>query len=515
MPDNATAVLAQQCHALFAGMERAHGSYQHINWDQAREDGKYKGKAETYRTPVTDALWERHLEGKYGLGIIPIRDDSTVLFGTIDIDVYADLDIGRVASDIARQRFPLLPCRSKSGGLHLFCFAKAPVPAADMQKRLQESSARLGFGTAEIFPKQAKMGGDKDLGSWLNMPYFNAADTKRYGVRPDGLPMTVPEFLEAAKKAKQPAEWFSQSSLPQNPDSPLPDGPPCLQHLMELGFPPGTWNTGVHNLGIYCKKAHPDNWKEHLVQLNALHVPIDKWPASDLDPIKKSLAKKDYFYQCNKHPLKQYCDRETCRQRQYGVGAANLLPSLSSLTMLLTSPPVWFLDIEGGHRIELSTEELFNPLAFQIKCGNHRVVVPVTGRAAWTEYLRPFIAKANEVPVADDGSGDDSSPRALFLELLETFCTDRMQGYFLEDVRSGRPYTADGVTIFRLTDLMSFMSRKGFKNFTRRDAAVTLKSPGVGGKKWEQSVSGRSTRLWSVPEFAKGDAPVASDPGGF
>jgi hypothetical protein len=186
--------------------------------------------------------------------------------------------------------------------------------------------------------------------------------------------------------------------------------------------------------------------------------------------------------------------------------------------MLLTSPPVWFLDIEGGHRIELTTEELFNPLAFQIKCGNHRVVVPVTGRAAWTEYIRPFIAKANEIPVADDGSGDDTSPRALFLELLEEFCVNRVQGRSLEDVRSGRPYTADGVTIFRLGGLMSFISRKGFKNYTRRDAAVTLKSSGIGGKNWEQSILGKSTRLWSVPEFTTEDAPVASEPsdtGGF
>src|ERR1017187_9351214 len=183
-------------------MERGHGSYQHINWDQARQDGKFKGDAVTKREPITDGLWEQHLAGKYGLGVIPIRDDSTCLFGAIDVDVYADLDIGRVASDIARQGFPLVPCRSKSGGLHLFSFAKAPVPSADMQKRLQELAARLGFGTAEIFPKQAKMGGDKDLGSWINCPYFDFLNTVRYAVRPSGDAMTAEEFLTVAEAAR-------------------------------------------------------------------------------------------------------------------------------------------------------------------------------------------------------------------------------------------------------------------------------------------------------------------------
>jgi hypothetical protein len=505
--------LAPRFHALFAGCERAHGTYGAISLDKGRNDGKVKGQAATRREPLTDALWAQHLAGTYGVGVIPIRDDSTCTWGAIDVDVYADLDHGRVASTLVRMALPLVPCRSKSGGLHLYLFCQVPVSAAEIQKKLQDIAARLGYGKEEIFPKQTTIRVEaQDLGSWVNAPYFDAANTNRYAVRPNGDAMTAEEFLNAADAAKQPAEWFSQS-LPQNTDSPLPDGPPCLQHLMAIGFPPGTWNVGVFNLGIYCKKAHPDNWKGHLDQLNAKNFPPDKWPASDLDPIKKSL-KKDYFYQCDKQPLKQYCDRETCRQRQYGVGA-NLLPSLSSLTMLLTSPPVWFLDIEGGHRIELTTEELFNPLAFQIKCGNHRVVVPVTGRAAWTEYLRPFITKANEIPVADDGSGDDSSPRALFLELLENFCTDRVQAQSLEEVRQHKPYTANSVTIFRLSSLMAFMSRKGFKNFQRRDAVVTLKSPGVGGKNWEQSISGKSTRLWSVPEFTKGNTPVPSDPEGF
>jgi len=291
------AKLASRFYALFAGLERAHGVYTHIARDQSRSDGKLKGQATTVRAPVTDELWAAHLAGGAGIGVIPIRDDNTVLFGAIDIDVYADMDHGRIASAIARAKLLLIPCRSKSGGAHIYLFCKEPVPAADMQRKLQQIAGRLGFGNSEIYPKQTTVRADKqDLGSWLNMPYQDAPNTNRYALRADGDPMTAEEFLDAAAGATAAAEWVAEP-LPLAAAGALPEGPPCLQALMAQGFPEGTWQSGMFNLGVYCRKAQPDNWKGHLIQLNAINFPPDKWPASDLDGIMKSLSKKDYSYQ--------------------------------------------------------------------------------------------------------------------------------------------------------------------------------------------------------------------------
>ena len=503
MSDNSL-ILASRFHALFAGMERAHGTYTNINWDQARQDGKFKGDAVTKREPVTDALWARHLEGKTGIGIIPIRDDSTCLWGAIDVDVYADLDPGRIASDIARKGFPLVPCRSKSGGLHLFLFCKTPVPAGQMQDKLRDIAARLSFATAEVFPKQTIISGEKDLGSWLNAPYQDVANTKRYAVRPGGDAMTAEEFLDAAEAAKQPAEWFSQP-LAQNTES-LPGGPPCLQHLLELGFPEGTWNAGMFNVAIYCKKAFPSDWKDRLAQLGAKVTAPQRFAGhmDDLQNIKDSLTKKDYSYQCGKQPLIPYCNQVECRKRAHGVGGTKALPILTSLSKLLTEPPLWFLEVEG-HRLELTTEELVNPLAFQIKCVNHSIAVQVGGRAKWMEYLGPFITKANEIPVTADGSkSDDGSSRATFIGLLEWFCNDRAQAGSLEQMRAlHKPYTADGVTNFRLGDLMLFMSQKRVNNFQQNKVCSMLRE--LGGKSDEKSISGLSTRFWIIPAFAKAE----------
>ena len=502
MPDN----LAQKFHALFAGMERAHGAYSNIALDHGRTDGKRKGDAVTKREPVTDALWQQHLDGtSYGIGIIPIRDDSTCVFGAIDVDVYADLDISRVAATVVKQGLPLIVCRSKSGGCHLYAFSRCPVPAADMQARLQEIAARLGFGTAEVFPKQARMGGDRDLGSWINAPYHNAAETNRYAVKPSGDAMTAEEFLAAAEAAKQPGDWFAQP-LARNTDAPgVPDGPPCLQHLMALGFPPGTWNLGVFNLGVYCRKARPDDWEQHLAQLNAINFPPDKWPVSDLKPVIKSLQRKDYGYQCKDSTLAQYCDRNTCKRRKHGIGGENSLPVLTSLSKLCTDPPTWYLDIDG-HRLELSTEELLNPLAFQTKCCNHSIVVRVVGRAQWTEHIRPYVVKANEIPVADDGvNTDDGSARGQFLELFERFCVGRAQGHQMEEVLIGKPFTEGGRTYFRLFGLLSHLNRIGFKF---KDNAVVAQLKALGANNQQERIGGKPTRVWSVPAFTRDDTPL-------
>jgi hypothetical protein len=294
-------------------------------------------------------------------------------------------------------------------------------------------------------------------------------------------------------------DWFN-ATLPAAQDA-LPDGPPCLQHLMEAGFPPGTWDTGTFNLGVYCQKAFPDSWQQQLIQLNAINFPPDKWPASDLVKKIKSLEKKDYQYQCSKHPLVAHCNPTLCRTRKYGVSGSNSTPFITGLTRLMTDPPVWSAEVDGV-RISMSSEEFINPILFQLRCFKAGVVVNLVKRTVWTDFLKPLVAAATEIEVGDDGSDvDDCSAAGVFLELLESFCMDRIQGASADELAVGRPYTADGMTWFRLTDLMTFMARRGVKNYSRRDAVMTLKAHGA--KNRLQRIAGRPTRVWSIKEFVR------------
>ena len=105
--------------AIFAGLDIAYGTYK---IEGSRHDGKQAGKAVVVRKPPTDDLWEKHLKGvEPSLGIIPIRADNSCTWGCIDIDQYP-LDHKGLVAKIRRLELPLVVCRSKSGGAHVFLF---------------------------------------------------------------------------------------------------------------------------------------------------------------------------------------------------------------------------------------------------------------------------------------------------------------------------------------------------------------------------------------------------------
>ncbi len=200
--------VAERFAQLFAGLQSAHGVYN--NLAEADTQGKKVGtERRTVRGPVTVDLYERHLKGESGLGICPIRSDSSVLFGAVDIDVYAELNHAVLAGEIGK--LPLVVCRSKSGGAHVYCFTSEPVAAALMVSKLKEIAAMLGHGNAEIFPKQIVMQPDEngqECGSWINLPYFNGVMAARFAVQPDGIAMDLTEFLDEAEKLRTPLTWF-------------------------------------------------------------------------------------------------------------------------------------------------------------------------------------------------------------------------------------------------------------------------------------------------------------------
>jgi len=131
--------------------------------------------AKTVRQPPTLELWEKHIKGERPLGVIPIRLDGKCKWGSIDVDQY-DNDIPlELIGRVKRRKFPLVPCRSKSGGLHLYLFLDDWAPAALLQPALERIAASLGVANSEIFPKQTELApGTDKLGNWILAPYFGS-----------------------------------------------------------------------------------------------------------------------------------------------------------------------------------------------------------------------------------------------------------------------------------------------------------------------------------------------------
>ena len=154
--------------SIFEGLTIAYGQYQKGDRD---ENGKQKGKAFIVRKNVSDDLWENHLQGKgAALGIIPINENNLCKWGCIDIDEY-NFDHTSFVQSVRSANLPLVVCRSKSGGAHVFLFTKEFISASLMQNTLKKMAATLGFEGCEIFPKQTEILVDRgDTGNFLNLP---------------------------------------------------------------------------------------------------------------------------------------------------------------------------------------------------------------------------------------------------------------------------------------------------------------------------------------------------------
>src|SRR3954469_10468329 len=119
--------LAEQFAAVFAGLTRAKGRYVVTSDPSKAVTGeKAKGKATTVSETVTLDDYAKHLSGEIGLGIVPVRDDGTCVFGAIDIDQYTGLDHAGIVTRALALKVPLSVCRSKSGGAHVYVFAAEP-----------------------------------------------------------------------------------------------------------------------------------------------------------------------------------------------------------------------------------------------------------------------------------------------------------------------------------------------------------------------------------------------------
>ena len=169
--------LAEEFAVRYAGLRQAYGTFTANN--ETREDGKASGKNITISKELSDndllKLWEDHLSGHQSVGLVAIDENNSCVWGAIDVDEY-DIDLKDLAIKVAKQKLPLILCRSKSGGAHLYIFLVEPVAASMLQRKLRQIAAAIGYGQTEIFPKQTQLLLDRgDRGSTLNMPYFGGS----------------------------------------------------------------------------------------------------------------------------------------------------------------------------------------------------------------------------------------------------------------------------------------------------------------------------------------------------
>ncbi len=496
---------------MFAGRGSWYGTYSLDNVT-VESNGKNKGQAVTLNKPVTDELWSNHLEGKgHGLGIVPIRDDATCVFGALDIDSYNDFDPAKVARQIAELQIPMVVCRSKSGGAHLYLFASTPIPAVDYRKKLGEIRLKLGLPQkTEVFPKQNALTSEKDAGSWINMPYFDARMSVRYAYSSTGDALSPEDFLDRAETLRQGVEFFEKPLVTkkdkQHPH--IPGGPPCLQALTQIKVAMGGRNDGLLNFAIYYRKAFPGEWEEKTRQCNKdfFDPPMD---ANEVEMVINSAIKNPgYMYTCKRPPIDVHCDGALCRTRPHGVGRIGSskdnkeegapdgrpFPELGQLRKLSTQPPTWFWDI-NGQAVEFSTEELLTPKLFMHKVSNILTIAPkMPNETKWVGVVDEHMSMAQHIEAPDD-----SSQRGFFMGLLERFCTGRAISTEKDEVLGGRPYSDGELVWFRMQDLVGFLTKHRFFSLDAPKITAIFHVEGFRQEMWE--IRGKTINVWGVPLF--------------
>jgi hypothetical protein len=501
--------LAQEFDRIFAGLRRSYGKYIIPKGATPDESGKIKGQAVTVHEPLTVEMWDDHLSGKTPLGIVPIDDDASCAFGAIDVDVYP-LDLARLAGAVRALKLPVIVCRTKSGGAHLYIFFRGRAPAELVRGKLMEWSVALGHPGCEVFPKQTRLASEKDSGSWINIPYAGGARSTRYALKDDGSSMTPTEFVAAvARVAVTPEQLFQFELPPESTDDRFEDGPPCLQALAGRGF--GDWqNNGLFNIAVYLRKRFGDGWETRLDEYNQAFMEPSV-QASDVHNVIKSVKKKSYSYMCKQEPICGVCNKQVCLTRDFGVGGQANDPGcvFGELVKLDTDPPSYIWDVDGA-RLELTLDDLmtqrkFNAVVFA-KLDKWPTLIKV---AKWQEIIRERLARIEVVAVPNDASREGQ-----FWVHLQRFCTSRAKGKSLDELLIGKPFTDGGRTYFCSSDFFQYLTQHRFSGVSEHTAYRWMRHRGV--EHHAKMIKGKFVNYWSVPAFQEQteehDVPRVEEP---
>ena len=494
---------------IFSGLTIAYGQYQ--PGDRGENGSKQKGKAFIVRKTVTDELWTNHLGGEGpALGIIPITENNDCRWGCIDIDEY-NFDHTSLVKSIRNLKLPLIVCRSKSGGAHVFLFTTENIPASLMQSKLKQMAIILGYEGSEIFPKQTEILVERgDTGNFLNLPYFNNMKGLRYAINDEGNSCTLEEFYKLYDLYARDKGAVEEIKIEkQKIEEAFPGGPPCLNKLASIGFGEGSRNNALFNVAVYYKQSSPDSWEDKIVEANLKYMD----PAlsnSEVQQLIKSVNRKGYDkYRCKDAPINSVCQAGLCRTKRFGVGyGEEEMPVLGSLTKYTSNPPQWFLDVDKK-RIELKSEQLYNPGMFALACLDQaNKIVPVPKPKDWKQhFLKPMMVELQEVEPLES-----LDPINELTGLLQDWTTNRQSARTLDDIFNKLPFTEEGFTYFRMEDFYSFLKKNNWDMDKIKTGNLIKRLEDIFVEEIRMTIKKQTPRLIKIKTMKKVEASTSTIP---
>ena len=478
---------------IFSGLDRAYGQTQSRS---KNDSGKLEAKSWIVKEPLTEQKWLDHLEGKEpSLGIIPIRDDNTCTWGAIDIDTYDGFDHVKLIKTLIEKNLPLVVCKSKSGGAHVFLFVKESCTAKDMQIKLTEIAAWIGYGESEIFPKQIELN-SKGTGNFLNLPYNHPEYPTRYALDDEGnaldnLDMFIKHY--ESKVVSNLGMVVIEKPVMEKSNDDFKNAPPCLITLASQGFAEGSRNQCMFQLGVYLRQRFPNQLEAKLDYYNSKYF-SPPLPSREVLTVLKQVEDKKYFYRCEDPTFKSVCEKIKCQTMKFGIGnsASN---DITSLKKWVSDNPMYELT-HNGKVIILSLDQLANHGEYRKACiaqanESPRPIAP----AIWSDIVDGLLKNM--------GEGDyimmpgEVTAKGQFLDQLKIFLENNGGAKDRQDVLQGMVYEHEGFLFFKPQSFRDFLKMKRFTKMSDSHQYKIFSE--FNGNTAKLRVGTKSEHVWKIP----------------
>lgn len=375
------------------------------------EGGKFKTDIITVKEPLTKEIIAEHLEGNIGIGFSPITTDNKVYECILDIDCY-DERLNKMFNIIREYELPIIPFRSKSGGLHCYIFFSKAISAKSARELLERIVNTFslediyGKGKVELFPKQETLK-TGSCGSCICLPYFNIENTYNGMTDCFGNEYSFTEALTYIPKHMTTLEAIKEKLE----TLPFSDSPPCLQKVILahlLGEEDSGRNNFLFSFAVYAKKKYGEGFETYVSEVNSTFAcPLED---SVVAQICNSISTNEYYYKCKE--LSCYCNKSLCKKREFGLGVDAKGKShfsgveYGTLTRVLTAEPYykWLLRIQGTEQwkecIFKNEGDLLDQKNFQRVCLRYLNYAPRNvSPNDWNSTLNIVLPNIQEVQV--------------------------------------------------------------------------------------------------------------------
>lgn len=457
---------------------------------------KEEGKNYTKVEPITEQQYKEHLEGKQGLGIIPIQSNNTCHFAVLDVDVYEKDIINSYTNFIYEHGLPVVPFNSKSGGLHVYLFLKIPIAVNAVRTYMSRIATLMGLNNkTEVFPKQTTIIAGQ-VGNWINLPYYGLKISR--AINKDKKHM----LFETAIKHIKSYQQTEQSLMQFFENLSLADAPPCLQHIFLKGQT-NSRNEYLFSLACYYKAKFGDDFEFKISEANnQLKDPVGT--AELQRTVIATHKRKDYTYKCASEPIVSFCNKVICKIAQYGIGGQEISNLDFEEFIQYTSDPPYYEWVVNGKALRFYSElEIIQQLRFRSLCFRELHTLPNRVKEiVWTRIVNQAL---ENVIVKKITSEEDISPGTLFKEFLMEFLEKRAPAKIKQHILLDRVFKDKDLSqyVFKAQNLVSFLvNQKQFRFYGTTEIQVRLRELGGVPKRYYIDKRTASARVWVLPFVA-------------